>query len=74
MVAKICCLFKFILVSFCDSNNDGIGDINGIRSKLDYLEKLGIEVIWLSLYIVHLMMIMAMISLIIMIFPQSLGH
>ena len=34
--------------SFCDSNNDGIGDINGIRSKLDYLEKLGIEVIWLS--------------------------
>ena len=34
--------------SFCDSNNDGIGDINGIRSKLGYLEKLGIEVIWLS--------------------------
>ena len=34
--------------SFCDSNNDGIGDINGIRSKLDYLGKLGIEVIWLS--------------------------
>lgn len=34
--------------SFCDSNGDGIGDLNGIRSKLDYLEKLGINVIWLS--------------------------
>ena len=34
--------------SFCDSNNDGIGDLNGIISKLDYLKKLGIDVIWLS--------------------------
>ncbi|MDY0294990.1 MAG: alpha,alpha-phosphotrehalase [Acholeplasmataceae bacterium] len=33
--------------SFKDSNNDGIGDINGIISKLDYLEYLGINVIWL---------------------------
>ncbi|SDN62797.1 oligo-1,6-glucosidase [Psychrobacillus sp. OK028] len=34
--------------SFMDSNGDGIGDIQGIISKLDYLEKLGIDVIWLS--------------------------
>ncbi len=34
--------------SFCDSNGDGIGDLNGIRSKLDYLQELGINVIWLS--------------------------
>ena len=34
--------------SFYDSNNDGIGDINGIREKLPYLENLGINVIWLS--------------------------
>ncbi len=34
--------------SFCDSNNDGIGDIKGITSKLDYLKELGIDVIWLS--------------------------
>ncbi len=34
--------------SFCDSNGDGIGDINGIRSKLWYLEELGVDVIWLS--------------------------
>lgn len=33
--------------SFCDSNHDGIGDINGIISKLDYLKELGIDVIWL---------------------------
>lgn len=34
--------------SFCDSNGDGIGDIPGIISKLDYLADLGIDVIWLS--------------------------
>ena len=34
--------------SFNESNGDGIGDINGIREKLDYLKELGIDVIWLS--------------------------
>ncbi|WP_436877540.1 alpha-glucosidase [Mammaliicoccus sciuri] len=34
--------------SFNDSNNDGIGDINGIREKLNYLKDLGIDVIWVS--------------------------
>lgn len=34
--------------SFMDSNGDGVGDIQGIISKLDYLEELGIDVIWLS--------------------------
>ncbi|MBV7299162.1 glycoside hydrolase family 13 protein [Enterovibrio paralichthyis] len=34
--------------SFCDSNGDGIGDIQGIISKLDYLKTLGVNVIWLS--------------------------
>ena len=34
--------------SFCDSNGDGIGDLNGITGKLDYLKALGIDVIWLS--------------------------
>jgi glycosidase len=34
--------------SFYDSNNDGVGDINGITMKLDYLESLGIDIIWLS--------------------------
>ncbi|SDZ79027.1 alpha-glucosidase [Thalassobacillus cyri] len=34
--------------SFKDSNNDGIGDLQGVISKLDYLKELGIDVIWLS--------------------------
>lgn len=34
--------------SFCDSNGDGIGDLPGIISKLDYLKDLGIDAIWLS--------------------------
>jgi hypothetical protein len=34
--------------SFADSNNDGIGDLPGILSKLDYLQDLGVDAIWLS--------------------------
>ena len=34
--------------SFMDSNGDGIGDIKGITSKLDYLKELGINAVWLS--------------------------
>ncbi len=34
--------------SFQDSNNDGIGDLNGIKSRLSYLKKLGVDVLWLN--------------------------
>jgi len=34
--------------SFCDSNGDGIGDINGIITKLDYIASLGVNAIWFS--------------------------
>jgi len=34
--------------SFCDSNGDGVGDLKGIISKLDYLKDLGVDIIWLS--------------------------
>ena len=34
--------------SFCDSNGDGLGDIPGIIFKLDYLQQLGVDAIWLS--------------------------
>ena len=34
--------------SFADSNGDGIGDLNGITSKLDYLQALGVDAIWIT--------------------------
>ena len=34
--------------SFADSNNDGLGDLKGITSKLDYLHQLGVDAIWIS--------------------------
>ena len=34
--------------SFCDSNGDGIGDLPGIISRLDYLQELGVDILWLS--------------------------
>src|SRR5690554_884334 len=41
-------IYQIYPLSFNDSNNDGIGDINGIREKLDYLKNLGVDVIWFS--------------------------
>ncbi|MCQ4970727.1 glycoside hydrolase family 13 protein [Lactococcus lactis] len=41
-------IYQIYPKSFKDSNNDGIGDINGIRSKLPYLKELGIDAIWIS--------------------------
>ena len=34
--------------SFLDTNGDGIGDLRGIISKLDYLKDLGIDILWIS--------------------------
>ncbi len=34
--------------SFCDTNGDGVGDLNGITQKLDYLKELGVNAVWLS--------------------------
>ena len=39
--------YEIFVYSFCDTNGDGIGDLNGVISKLDYLESLGINGIWL---------------------------
>lgn len=41
-------IYQIYPKSFMDSNNDGIGDIRGIIGKLSYLEKLGINALWLS--------------------------
>lgn len=45
---KECVVYQIYPRSFQDSNGDGIGDLNGIRSRLDYLKDLGVDVIWLS--------------------------
>lgn len=41
-------VYQIYPLSFQDSNGDGIGDLNGIRSRLAYLKDLGVDVIWLS--------------------------
>ena len=40
--------YQLLVYSFADSNGDGYGDINGLISKLDYIQSLGIKAIWLS--------------------------
>lgn len=45
---KSAVIYQIYPRSFSDSNGDGIGDLQGIISKLDYLEHLGIDAVWLS--------------------------
>jgi len=40
--------YQIYIRSFADSNGDGIGDVEGIRSKLPYLQKLGVDAIWIT--------------------------
>ncbi len=40
--------YEIFVYSFCDSNGDGVGDINGVRSKLDYIADLGFDQLWLT--------------------------
>ena len=41
-------VYQIYIKSFCDSNGDGIGDLNGIRSKLPYIKSLGVNYIWIT--------------------------
>lgn len=41
-------IYQIYPMSFCDSNGDGIGDLHGIISRLDYLQRLGVGALWLS--------------------------
>jgi len=40
-------IYQLHVRTFCDSNNDGIGDFRGLMQKLDYLEHLGVDALWL---------------------------
>ena len=40
-------IYQLHVRAFCDSNGDGIGDFRGLAQKLDYLQDLGINAIWL---------------------------
>lgn len=40
--------YQIYIKSFCDSDGDGIGDLPGITSKLDYLASLGIDYVWIT--------------------------
>ncbi|MGM9762892.1 MAG: alpha-amylase family glycosyl hydrolase [Candidatus Cryptobacteroides sp.] len=40
--------YQILVYSFADSDGDGRGDFNGIKSKLDYLDRLGVSALWLS--------------------------
>jgi glycosidase len=39
-------VYQIYPASFADSNNDGVGDVPGITSKLDYIKALGVDIIW----------------------------
>lgn len=41
-------IYQIYVQSFQDSNNDGIGDLRGIIKRLDYLKKLGVDMLWLT--------------------------
>lgn len=41
-------VYQIYVKSFQDSNNDGVGDLQGIISRLDYLKTLGVDVLWLT--------------------------
>lgn len=45
---KSAAVYQIYPSSFADTNGDGIGDLPGIISKLDYLHKLNVDVVWLS--------------------------
>ena len=45
---KSAIIYQIYPISFFDSNGDGLGDLNGIYSKLDYLKGLGVDILWLS--------------------------
>lgn len=40
-------VYQIYPASFQDSNDDGVGDLNGITSRLDYIKSIGVDTIWI---------------------------
>ena len=59
--------------TFYDANQDGVGDLRGIITKLDYLNELGIDLIWIGPFYRSPWMTMAMMSVIFMMWIRCLG-
>lgn len=57
--------YEIYPLAFADSNDDGIGDLQGIISKLDYLKGLGVNLLWICPFLNPQWMIMDMMSQII---------
>lgn len=53
-------VYQIYLKSFNDTTNNGLGDLNGITEKLDYLEFLGVDYVWITPFLYHHKMIMDM--------------
>lgn len=49
---KKCTVYQIYPKSFYDTNNDGLGDLNGVTEKLDYIKSLGVDYIWLTPFFV----------------------
>ena len=58
--------------SFQDSNSDGIGDLNGITSRLDYIANLGVDAIWIVHFLNHHKKILDTMSQIIVILLRNM--
>lgn len=65
-------IYQIYPKSFKDTNGDGIGDIKGITEKLDYLQTLGIDMIWMCPILLHHNGIVVMTSKIIIVLIQFL--
>ncbi len=55
-------LYQIYPRNLVDSDGDGIGDLRGVTSKLDYVSELGVDGIWLSRFFPHPSVILAMTS------------
>lgn len=45
---RVMLIYEIYISSFCDSTGDGVGDINGIRSKLGYLKNINVDALWIT--------------------------